>query len=112
MRNLESALAAADKQANRTSGTKTKSKRPTKSNGPSGKPADDTRVEIEIEEMGEGLKVDDSELKAEIEKIRQDVHNTHMTGEERSSVQALPQATERLPPPPRARAPRACALHT
>ena len=60
MRNLESALAAADKQANRTSGTKTKSKRPTKSNGPSGKPADDTRTEIEVEEMGEGLKVDDA----------------------------------------------------
>ena len=76
MRNLESALAAADKQANRTPGSKTKLNRNSKSNQPPRTPAADTRTEIEVEELGEGMKVDDRELKAEIEKIKQDVRNT------------------------------------
>ena len=44
--------------------------------------------------MGEGLKVDDSELKAEIEKIRQDVRNTNMTGEQRYREQKDINATQ------------------
>ena len=42
--------------------------------------------ESSVEELGEGLKVNDNELKAAIEKTRQDVHNTHMTGSHRSEL--------------------------